>query len=705
MRDFADADDLATPAKVEAVPFKKVDCEYSLYLLSKENPFRIFCWNIITAEYFEGVILALICANSVKLSVDTYYLQSSTSLYDAISTDLDLLFTISFTLEAAIKVAAMGFVVDNGSYLRDSWSMLDFFIVIASLIDACVSQVDIPMIKVLRLFRTFRPLRFITHNVNMRIIVTALFKSLGAILNTLIVVLMIWLMFSIVGVNFFAGKFQYCTVGTYDNRFRADCVAAGGVWRVYDHNFDNSINGLIFLFVLTTQENWPSLVYQAIDCTSVDEGPIQGGSWYYGYYFVVFLFVGSMFLLNLFVGVMFLNFTKVQKHESSFGDILISEDQLNWIEVQKMITRAEPNYNARTVPPQYNWRKPVHQLVTSTEFEVFIAIIILLNMVQMGMLYDTASEQYLLALDIINYIFTGIFTVETILKLICFAGSFWYEAWNVFDFVIVLCSYVDIIFSNMAATSLRMLRIGPQLLRVLRVLRVSRLLRLVKKYKRLQDIMEIIQLCLPSMMNVFALLSLILFIYAIMGCYLFYDVTSGDSINDFYNFNNFGYAMVLCLKMATGEDWNKFMFDCARTNTDCAAGLGCGKLTAFVYFLSFKLIVTFIMLNLFILIVLQLFEKYFIETDNIVSKFKEDFELFQSTWQSLGPTHGGFMMTQDKLLRFFSRLRGQIGMEGMDVNIMSKSIIEMGIRRYGLCDIRVATTRGTYSSTSCCSAQ
>eukprot|EP00831_Metopus_contortus_P003777 TRINITY_DN1138_c0_g1_i1.p1 TRINITY_DN1138_c0_g1~~TRINITY_DN1138_c0_g1_i1.p1 ORF type:complete len:242 (-),score=32.22 TRINITY_DN1138_c0_g1_i1:77-802(-) len=221
----------------------------------------------------------------------------------------------------------------------------------------------------------------------------------------------------------------------------------------------------------------------------------------------------------------FLNFTKVQKHETSFGDIMVTEDQLNWIEVQKMIIRAEPNYNARTVPPQYNWRKPFHTIVTHIVFEVFIAIIILLNMVQLAMLYNEASDEYLFALDIINYIFTGIFTIEIILKLIGFSCSFWYDTWNIFDFIIVVCSYVDIIFSNLAASSLRMLRVGPQLIRVLRVLRVSRLLRLVKKYKRLQDIMEIIQLCLPSMMNVFSLLSLVLFIYAVLGCYLFEDVT------------------------------------------------------------------------------------------------------------------------------------------------------------------------------------
>ncbi len=682
--DLVDDAELTKAAKDEEVSaYGKVKCEFAVYIFARDNPFRKFCWNICTSGWFEGVVILFICAASVKLAVDTYYLQNSGSDYNTVSYDLDVFFTVVFALEAAIKIVVYGFVFGPTTYLRDSWNVLDFFIVVASVVDTAVSAINIPMIKVLRLLRTFRPLRFITHNVNMRIIVTALFRSLGALLNTLIVIIVIWLMFSIVGVNFFAGKFQYCTVDMYQNSNRADCVAAGGEWRTYDHNFDNSINGLIFLFELTTQENWPTLMYQAIDCTDVDQGPQMDSQWYYAYYFVIFIFISSMFLLNLFVGVMFLNFTKVQKHEtSSFGDIMVTEEQLNWIEVQKMIIRSEPNFNARTVPPQYNWRKPFHHIVTSTVFEVFIAAIILLNMVQMAMLYEDASDSYDTALDIVNYVFTGIFTVELVLKLIAFSRNFWYEAWNIFDFFIVVCSYVDIVFSNVGAASLRMLRIGPQLIRVLRVLRVSRLLRLVKKYKRLQDIMEIIQLCLPSMMNVFSLLALVLFIYAVLGCYLFDDVTNGDAINDFYNFSNFGFAIILCLKISTGEDWNLFMFDCARTSTTCTAGVGCGNPMAYIYFLTFKLVVTFVMLNLFILIVLQLFEKFFINTENIISKFKEDFENFQEHWQALGPSHSGFMINQDKLVRFFSSLPQPLGTEGMSLNDTTRTIIELGIRRY-----------------------
>ena len=173
-------------------------------------------------------------------------------------------------MELLLKSVGHGFLFDEGSYLRDSWCQLDFFILVISIVDISISNLNIPMIKVVRLLRIFRPLRFITHNINMRIMVTALFRSFGAICNTISMVLVIWLMFSIVGVSFIAGKFQYCTQGLYVYSTKNDCISNGGMWRTYDHNFDNSINGLIFLFELTTQENWPNTYLYATDCTDVD---------------------------------------------------------------------------------------------------------------------------------------------------------------------------------------------------------------------------------------------------------------------------------------------------------------------------------------------------------------------------------------------------------------------------------------------------
>ena len=94
-------------------------------------------------------------------------------------------------------------MLDKGCYLRDSWSQLDFFIVIVSIIDASLvgTSLNLSFIKILRLMRTLRPLRFISHNVSMKLMVTALMESVTGIFNVVIVIFMVWLMFAILAIN------------------------------------------------------------------------------------------------------------------------------------------------------------------------------------------------------------------------------------------------------------------------------------------------------------------------------------------------------------------------------------------------------------------------------------------------------------------------------------------------------------------------
>ena len=80
------------------------------------------------------------------------------------SEDLDFVFNYLFILEFVLKVIALGFAMDEGSYLRDSWNRLDFFIVSTSIVDMLLSSTDIPALKILRMLRMIRPLRVISHN-------------------------------------------------------------------------------------------------------------------------------------------------------------------------------------------------------------------------------------------------------------------------------------------------------------------------------------------------------------------------------------------------------------------------------------------------------------------------------------------------------------------------------------------------------------
>lgn len=203
----------------------------------------------------------------------------------------------------------------------------------------------------------------------------------------------------------------------------------------------------------------------------------------------------------------------------------------------------------------------------------------------------------------------------------------------------------------------------------MRVMRVTRLFRLVNKYKGLQALIQTIQFSLPSLFNVFSLLMLVYFIFAVLGTFLFRGITTGVIINDYNNFNNFGMAMLICIRMSTGEDWNYIMFDTMRTEADgCIPGLNCGLSYAPIYFIPYMMLSTFIMLNLFILVILQQFDLYYLADDNVLNRFKEDLELFKKTWTVFTIDHNCFKLKDTKLVNFFASMEPKLGMKGMNPN-------------------------------------
>lgn len=85
---------------------------------------------------------------------------------------------------------------------------------------------------------------------------------------------------------------------------------------------------------------------------------------------------------------------------------------------------------------------------------------------------------------------------------------------------------------------------------------------------------------------------------------MFSKVTKGNVINEYKNFTVFDKSFLLLFSISTGEDWNAIMYDCSHTSPDCIEGESCGSPYAFVYFISFILLVTYVMLNLFILVII-----------------------------------------------------------------------------------------------------
>ena len=180
----------------------------------------------------------------------------------------------------------MNFVFEEKAYLTKGWNRLDFFIIVVGIIDWIISasvkdSVDLSSLRALRALRALRPLRMVSRNEGMKKVVTSVMRSLPAVGNVLLISLLFYLIFGILGVIFFKGSFYSCTDPNIDDE--DDCIGvyiapeAGIIknrrWRNSDYNFDNVLNSMLTLFEISTLEQWPDYMYKAIAAVGPRKGP------------------------------------------------------------------------------------------------------------------------------------------------------------------------------------------------------------------------------------------------------------------------------------------------------------------------------------------------------------------------------------------------------------------------------------------------
>jgi hypothetical protein len=160
------------------------------------------------------------------------------------------------------------------------------------------------------------------------------------------------------------------------------------------------------------------------------KGPDQDNYRIITLYFILFIVIGSFFLLNLFVGVIFFHFNLAQKKEKARGSFFLSDEQLGWIDIQKLIIKAKPDFASNRVP-RTGLRSKLYKLISHSYFETFIMVCIVLNVAQMAFSYDGASALYDSILENINLGFTTVFICECVLKIIALSFRvYMYSNWN-----------------------------------------------------------------------------------------------------------------------------------------------------------------------------------------------------------------------------------------------------------------------------------
>ena len=289
----------------------------SLQVLGPKNRLRLACRWVVSLKYFDSIILLFIVVSTVLLSLENP-LDDPSGFKGEILFRADIVMTTVFTLECLLKIIERGLILNGKkSYLRDSWNVIDFFIVISALTSISTSSIDLGFFKALRMIRVLRPLRMISRNEGLKIAVLSLLNSIPSLINAMIISLLFLTLFGILGTNFFKGQFFTChdlpespegLESTAEHKWA--CLDNGGSWVIRDGHFDHVFRSILELFIMTTTEGWTMTMWAGVDATKLDYSPIRDYNPASIMFFTFFTVVGSLFVLNLFVGIVIGTFNK-----------------------------------------------------------------------------------------------------------------------------------------------------------------------------------------------------------------------------------------------------------------------------------------------------------------------------------------------------------------------------------------------------------
>ncbi|XP_041712697.1 dihydropyridine-sensitive L-type skeletal muscle calcium channel subunit alpha-1 isoform X4 [Coregonus clupeaformis] len=621
--------------KEEEVPMPET---YSFFIFGPENKFRKLCHRIVNATPFTNFILLFILLSSISLAAEDPI--DPKSFRNKVLAYADIVFTTVFTIEIVLKMTVYGAFLHPGSFCRNSFNMLDLLVVAVSLLSMGMESSAISVVKILRVLRVLRPLRAINRAKGLKHVVQCVFVAIKTIGNIVLVTMLLDFMFSCIGVQLFKGKFYTCsdpskmTEVTCQGMFLKhqenslqEMVLAPREWINSDFNFDNVLNGMLALFTVSTFEGWPQLLYKAIDSDREDMGPVYNNRVDISIFFIVYLILIAFFMMNIFVGFVIVTFQ--EQGESEYKNCELDKNQRQCVQYA---LKAKP---LRCYIPKNHYQYNVWYIVTSCYFEYAMFFLIMLNTLCLGMQHCNQSDHVTKLSDTLNMIFTVLFTVEMILKLMAFkAKGYFGDPWNVFDFLIVIGSVVDVILSEVDETNPMQAIAHSENARVsitfFRLFRVMRLVKLLNRSEGIRNLLWTFIKSFQALPYVALLIIMLFFIYAVIGMQVFGKIAlvDGTQINRNNNFQTFPQAVLLLFRCATGEAWQEVMVASmygkkCDPKSDFLPGeeYTCGASFAVFYFMSFYMLCAFLIINLFVAVIM------------------DNFDYLTRDWSILGPHH------------------------------------------------------------------
>lgn len=307
----------------------------------------------------------------------------------------------------------------------------------------------------------------------------------------------------------------------------------------------------------------------------------------------------------------------------------------------------------------------------------------LTNVVFISLSHEGESDNFKVIIAYQNNLFFGIMAVEVVLNLIAQGvHNFWKEGLNRFDVALIIVTAIcTLVGSNLRTIS-----------QVVRSFRLARFSRALFRNKLIEAMFDTVVLSIKQVLPVILVLTLGMSIFAVIGVSFFGTVKMGSRLGPTVHFERFGAAFLSLTQILFGDEWHQLMEDCALQPPYCTQNFvaadgrvlsygDCGLPMSPIYFMSFKVLCEFTILNLFVGMILNNFS-FCAEGNSARTIITEaDIERFARIWVREADTKKTGTIPMDYIYKLMFRIGAPLGMYGTKQNIGRFLCVREHVRR------------------------
>ncbi|CAG4926327.1 unnamed protein product [Colias eurytheme] len=615
-----------------------------------EKRFRFWIRHTVKTQWFYWFVIVLVLFNTICVAVEHYRQPKwlTSFLYYA-----EFVFLGLFMMEMWVKMYALGPRI----YFESSFNRFDCVVISGSIFEVVWSEVKggsfgLSVLRALRLLRIFKVTKYWS---SLRNLVISLLNSMRSIISLLFLLFLFILIFALLGMQLFGGQFNF-EEGTPPTNFNTFPIA------------------LLTVFQILTGEDWNEVMYYGIQ----SQGGIQKGM-LYSLYFVILVLFGNYTLLNVFLAIAVDNLANAQELTAAEEEQGEEDKEKQSQELQKEMDalhavdgapsekspasarkKEEAKKEDEEVPdgpkpmlpyssmfilsPTNPIRRGAHWIVNLRYFDFFIMVVICMSSVALAaedpVVEDSDRNK---VLNYFDYAFTGVFTVEMLLKIVDLGilfhpGAYLRDLWNIMDAAVVICALVSFGFEIGGIKK----GAGQNLstIKSLRVLRVLRPLKTIKRVPKLKAVFDCVVNSLKNVINILIVYILFQFIFAVIavqlfngkffhcndiskntfedcqGSYFEYEsnsllprVSKRQWTTQSFHYDNVASAMLTLFAVQTGEGWPQVLQNSMAATYEDRGPIQNFRIEMSIFYIVYFVVFPFFFVNIFVALIIITFQE------------------------------------------------------------------------------------------------